>query len=179
THDHHGNLHLTLRQPLKDVFVCLSLKWTQSQFLCDVWADITLPGIHHPDRLHHLLDISTLGNVISRPGLHDSVGEQIILNGRDRNHANAIVKPLNFADGFQPSDARHAQIHQHNVDITCACKLNGFLAAGGFADNLNTWLIPQHTSDASPNQIMIVDNQNFDQNPPLEWLIHEPSLVRP
>src|SRR5690554_1371545 len=178
-HDHHGNLHFTLGQPFKNVFVRFRLIGTQRQFLRDVRADITLPGIHHPDCLHHFLDIGPLGDISRGTGLHDTGWEQVILNGSHRNDTDTVVEPFNLADCFQPANPRHAQIHQHNVHIACTRELNGFLTAGGFADNIYARLISQHTSDASPNQIMIVDNQNFDQNPPLERPIHEPSSVPP
>ena len=58
--------------------------------------------------------------------------------------------------------ARHGQIHNQNVELDIADKIDGFATATGFADNPQINLVRKKLPEARTNDGMVVHNSNFD-----------------
>ncbi|GFM64040.1 hypothetical protein PSCICM_11010 [Pseudomonas cichorii] len=63
-----------------------------------------------------------------------------------------------LASRFKTSDARHLDIHQHDVRLEFPGFLQGLLARVSLTDNLQAIYVGKHAGDACADKIMVIDN---------------------
>lgn len=58
-----------------------------------------------------------------------------------------------------PIHDRYAQIHEHEVRLKGATKIQGFLAIGRFANDRQVWFASQQEPQARPSQLVIINDE--------------------
>jgi hypothetical protein len=67
-----------------------------------------------------------------------------------------------LASGRQAVDARHADVHEHDVRHELGSQANGLLAVAGLADHLDVFLGIEQGPESRPHQGLVVGEKDPD-----------------
>ncbi|MNP23896.1 hypothetical protein D3C76_1166240 [compost metagenome] len=192
--DHQGDLDFPLGQRVERRTVLLRLEGLQREALGDLRTDVALPGEDLANRLDHLPQPGALGQVSGGTGLHQAGREGIFLADGDHHDAHVRLAAQQLAGRLEAADARHLQIHQHDIGVQLTGQLQRGLARFGLANDLQALYVGKHAGNTGANQIVIIDHQHLDHSAPrcakrgnrnvesrnlIRKMHPEPSLKRP
>ncbi len=69
----------------------------------------------------------------------------------------------NLARGFQPANARHIHVHQHDIDSVATAPFYGVFTALSLTDNFYTFDIFKNASYPCAHQFVVINKKNANQ----------------
>ena len=108
-----------------------------------------------PDRLDEVID---RGRFEGR--------QRVCVVGGAEHHRGAWFEGGQMPRGFQPVDAGHRDIQQHEVRMVLRAGMQGFAPVAGFGDQFDAGLFGEQVAQAFPRERFVVGNQHSHDRPP-------------
>ena len=101
----------------------------------------------------------------ARPGAHAFIDVFVEVEGGEDEDACVLVAPAEQpAGGFDPVEAGHAHVHQHDVGFQFGGELDGLIAVGGFADDLEVVVDLQDHAEPGPDERLVVGDEDSSRH---------------
>ncbi len=116
----------------------MTAKTGQRELPGDVVGDIVQPAHHHPNRLEHLVRTGALREIAEGPGIQQLIRKRIVAQNRHRDYLDRRRELQDVAGGLDAADARHIDVHQHQVRRLPLDGLERILATRALAYHVET-----------------------------------------
>ena len=102
-------------------------------------------------------------------GLEHALNRLLVLEPGERDHAGLRASSANLPRRLDAVQLGHADVHEHGVGLVLGGELDGLVAVGRFADDLDLGVVGEHCPDEPAGLVGVIADQKPDHPGTPSW----------